>query len=276
MWSSLLFAPLFILLLAIYAQLRLESASEIELVLVNLSFIVFILFPRLRSRLLRRRTFVNAWLQEEHWLSRLLQGGSIYMSIQLIFVVPVAFILLIELHLITYTCWIMFTLLAGISALLRSLVHRYLSALLQPTASSVLAREWATYFFSAGCAVILFYQALYTERLNLSDRALQDALLYTSQNISIGSEGLIGDLIFMRSLKETTFWWSITKLPELLDGLPSTIIWLSKTGLIFIYSFYQLSVVYAFSLWFAGSLECTDPSFYHFLKGERSTLKVQK
>ena len=275
MWSSLLFAPLFVLLLAVYAQLRLISASEVELVLVNLTFVLFILFPRLRSRLLRRRTFVNAWLKQDHWLSRLLQGGAIYMSIQLMCVLPIAFILLVELHLITVTCWMMFIQLAFLSAILRSLLQRRLTTLLQPTAAHVLSREWATYFFAAGCAMILIYQALYTERPDLSDRALQGALSFTEEKMSSHAQGFFGDLMFMRSIKETTFWWSITKLPELLEGLSPTILWLSKSVLIFIYSFYQLSVVYAFSLWFAGVLECTDPSFYRFVKGSQSRLEVQ-
>ena len=271
MWSSLIFAPLFVSLLAMYSVLRIERATEFELIIVNLLFVLFILFPRLRSQLIRRRTLVNSWLRGNHWLRSLLQGGSIYMGVQLILVVPIAFVLLIELPLITINGWIILIPLAFISALFRAGLYRLLCSPLKPNAASVLSREWATYLFSLGSALILLYQALYADRPDLSDRSLQDALLFTSNNLGTEPDGIIGDLMFIRLLKETTFWWSITKLPTLLHGLPVAIIWLSKTGLVLVYSLYQLSVIYAFGQWFAGVLECTDVQFYHFIKGSHPT-----
>ena len=267
MLRSLIFPPLGIVLIASYSLFRLDRAYEFELIGVNLLFILFMLFPRLRSRLLRRRTLVNSWLKEGHWLRKLLQGGSIYLIFQLIFVIPVAFIFLIELHLITIQSWFFFIPLAALVGLAHFLLHRSFQTLLQPMAASVVSRELASYLFMLGAGLIFLYQALYTDRPDLSDRSLHEALLYTQQAQKHTSEGLISDLIFMFTLKENAFWWTIVKIPQLLSAFPQAMIWLAKTGLVIIYTLYQLSVVYAFGQYFAGVLEFTDPQFYLFMKG---------
>lgn len=267
MLRSIIFPPLSVVLLATYALFRLDRALEVELIGVNLLFILFMLFPRLRSRLLRRRTLVNSWLKDGHWLRKLLQGGSIYLIFQLIFVIPVAFIFLIELHLITAKSWTLFIPLATLVGLSHFLLHRSFKTLLKPMAASVVSRELASYLFMIGAGLIFLYQALYTDRPDLSDRSLHEALLYTQEAQKHNSEGLISDLIFMFTLKESAFWWTIVKVPQLLSAFPQAMIWLAKTGLIIIYTLYQLSVVYAFGQYFAGVLEFTDPQFYLFMKG---------
>ncbi len=267
MLRSIIFPPLSILVLAAYSLFRLEQASQFELICVNLILIVFMLLPRLRSRLLRRRTLVNSWLKEGHWLRNLLQGGSIYLIFQLIFVVPVAFIFLIELHLITEHSWFIFMPLATLAGLLHFFMHTSFQNLLKPMAASVLSREFTSYIFMLGAGLIFLYQALYTDRPDLSDRSLHEALLYTQQAQKHTSEGLVSDLIFMFTLKESAFWWTIVNIPQLLSAFPPAMVWLAKTGLVFIYTLYQLSVVYAFGQYFAGVLEFTDSQFYIFMRG---------
>ena len=102
---SVITTPLIVSVLAIYSTIRLREASELELILVNLLFVLMILFPRLRSKLLRRRTYVNGWVRESHWAHGLLQGGSFYLIIQLCLSLPMAFILLVELQHITIQSW---------------------------------------------------------------------------------------------------------------------------------------------------------------------------
>ncbi len=270
MLKGLVIAPLSMSLLSIYSLARLNQSSELELITINLCFILLILFPRIRSKLLRRRTFVNAWMKEGHWLQELLQGGALYMVLQLIISLPVAFVLLIELQHIRLNSWYFLIPLSLVAASTQLIINQQLSGVLKSFAASVLAREWSTYIFMGGSALILGYQALYTVRPDLSDRSLQDAMQFINETTPNLSSGFLGDLMFLSSLKETAFWWTIIKTPELLSSLPSTIVGLCQAGLAGIYTLYQISIVYALGQLFAGILELSDSTFYAFIEGRQS------
>ena len=270
MLFSMITAPLVVSILALYSLTRLLNSSEFELIVVNLCFILLILFPRLRSKLVRRRTFVNAWIKEGHWTRELLQGGSLYLIIQLLISIPAAFLLLIELQHITVNSWYVLIPLSFVVSLGNLLLRRQLSGLLKPFAAGVIAREWSTYIFAGLSAFVLGYQALYATRPDLSDRSLQEALLYISESSPQITAGFFSDLIFLSALKETTFWWAITAIPHQLTSLPEAVIWLCQLALSTVYILYQISVVYALSLMIAGALEIADPSFYAFMKGRSS------
>ena len=268
MLFSVITTPLVISALAIYSLTSLSAASELELISVNLLFILLILFPRLRSKLLRRRTFVNAWVREEHWSRSLLQGGAIYLIPQLLITLPNAFLLLVELQHITLRSWYILIPLSFVVSLVNLGLRRQLSGPLKTSAASVIAREWSTYLFAVLSALILGYQALYTARPDLSDRSLQEALLYVSETTPQIAVGFFGDLMYLSALKETSFWWAITALPQQLSGLPAAVVWLCQYGLAGVYIIYQISVVYALSQVFSGTLELADPQFYAFMRGE--------
>ena len=150
MLKGLVIAPLSMSLLSIYSLARLNQSSELELITINLCFILLILFPRIRSKLLRRRTFVNAWMKEGHWLQELLQGGALYMVLQLIISLPVAFVLLIELQHIRLNSWYFLIPLSLVAASTQLIINQQLSGVLKSFAASVLAREWSTYIFMGG------------------------------------------------------------------------------------------------------------------------------
>ena len=276
MWLNLIIAPIWTSTLAAYSIVRLPTAPEAELIGVNLLFLLFMLFPILRSKLLRRRTFVNAWFKENHWLRELLQGGAIYLFFQVLLILPFAFLFLLELQHISIDSWLLLVPLSFVSALCQKAFYVQLSKSLKPIAASVLSREWATYCFMFGCILIFAQQILYTPHPDLSDRSLQEALLFAEEQSHHKQNGFIGDLIFFSTLKDTAFWWLLMKIPTVLTELPQVLTWLLQLSLSSVYFLYQLSIAYAFSRCFAGALEFADREFYQFISGSASRQPSQE
>ena len=267
LWLGVIVTPVLTFALGAYGLWRAPKATELELICVNLILLLFILFPRLRSKLLRRRTWVNSWLKSGHWLRGLLQGGAVYLAVQLMVAVPAALLLLIELQHITYSTWCSLALWGAFCALARIALFNRFSLALHHNAASVLAREWATTLFMLGAGISVCISTLYAERPDLSTYSLTEALRISSALSTQGGEGLFGDLIFLSALKEDAFWWLITRLPKELSGLPSELILLAQSFLFALYTIYQISVIFVLSQWFAGVLEIVDRDFFSFLTG---------
>lgn len=274
LWLGAITAPVSLALLGFYGQWRVTRASEFELIFINLLFLLLILFPRLRSKLLRRRTWVNSWIRSGHWLRDLLQGGAIYLAIQLVISVPAALILLLELQHIPPSVWLILSCWGFLCSLIRIIAFPRLSKILHKEAASVLAREWATTLFIMGAGAAMLWGVLYMERPDFSQQSLEDALLFTARNVNRGGEGAFADLLFLSALKESGFWWGVVRLPEALSHFPDPLVFLVRTLMICLYSLYQLSVIFALSQLFAGTLEITDREFLTFLRG--SSLKREK
>ena len=269
LWWGILLTPLGLGLLASYGLWRAPHAGESELIGFSLALLVTLLFPRLRSRLLRRRAHVNVWIRRGHPLRSWLQGGSLYLVFQLLLAIPVSLILLVELQHVSGSLWRDLIILGGVCGGARLLIHARLRSVLNRQAASVLAREWAVYLFLGIAALIMLNHTLYASRPNFDDRTLSEALLFTAQVSPVERGGAIRELMFLSALKETAFWWSVIKLPIALKGLPEVVIWLSRSILVLIYALYQLSVLFALSQFVAGMLEFIDREFYTFVRGSR-------
>ena len=267
LWWGVLSAPLSLALIGGYGVWRIPQAGELELIGVNLLLLVTILFPRLRSRLLRRRAWVNVWIRQGHQLRDLLQGGALYLSIQMLIVAPVSLLLLIELRHISVALWRDFIILGAVCGVARAFIHWRFHRFLTRQAASVISREWATYLFLFGAAVVMLNHSLYTSRPDFDDRSLSEALLFTAQAFPDDRGGILSEFMFLSALKETGFWWTVIKLPMALKGLPDGIIWLSRSILILAYSLYQLSVLFALSQYVAGALDIIDKEFFAFFRG---------
>ena len=269
LWWGILLTPLGLGLLACYGLWRAPHASESELIGFSLALLVTLLFPRLRSRLLRRRAHVNVWIQRGHPLRRWLQGGSLYLVFQMLLAIPVSLILLVELQHLSGSLWRDFIVLGAFCGGARLLIHARLSRVLKRQAASVIAREWTVYLFLLIASLVMLNHTLYANRPNFDNRTLSEALLFTAQTSPAERGGAIRELMFLSTLKETAFWWSVIKLPIALKGLPEVVIWLSRSMLVLIYALYQLSVLFALSQFVAGMLDLIDRDFYTFIRGSR-------
>ena len=271
LWLGVLLTPISLALLGGYGIWRAPQASELELIGVNLLILLALLFPRLRSRLLRRRALVNVWMHRGHPLRQWLQGGSLYLIIQLLIVVPISLLLLIELRHLSSEIWRDLIILGAVCSGVRVLIYNRLHSVLRDQAASVVAREWTVYLFLLGAALIMLNHTLYASRPNFDQRSLSEALLFTAQNFPSQRGGFLSELMFLSALKETSFWWSVINLPIALKGLPEGIIWFARSILVCVYALYQLSILFALSQYIAGSLDIVDRAFYGFLRGSNTT-----
>ena len=268
LWFGVFTAPASLALIASYSLWRAPRATELELIFVNLTLLLVILFPRLRSRLLRRRSWVGAWMREGHWLRSLLRGGALYMSVQLIIAIPASLLLLVELQNLTLEMWTYLLALGALCALIRVALFRQLSSPLRVEAASVITREWATWCFFIGAATLTLWYTLYTPQPDLASLSLQDALLLsTEQQPEPSGDGVLNEVMWVTAVKESVFWWTILNAPRLLVDLPELVRWAAQVTLIGVYALYHLSALFALSQYVAGSLECVDRHFYRFLRG---------
>jgi len=260
-------------MLSLYAQ-RITYATEIELAGLSLLCSILMMFPKLRSGLLRRRLLVNTWMRDDHPLRSFLQGGSIYASIKLLIVFPLATLIIAELQIIHRLEWLCLIGTATLASLLRLWIHRGLKRAFYLTPSWILAREWSTSIFLGLSILILLPLSLYLPRPDLTGLSLQQALAQTYPTTTESALGLFGMVQGLSSVKEVSFWWILLNLPTLLEGAPSWIISASMFGIGGLYALYSISVVYAFSWLLAGLLELGDPSFYRFMRSRTSTRQV--
>jgi hypothetical protein len=260
-------------MLSLYAQ-RITYASELELAGLSLLCSILMMFPKLRSGLLRRRLVVNTWMRDDHPLRALLQGGSIYASIKLLLVFPLATLIIAELQIIHRLEWLCLIGTATLASLLRLWIYRVLKRGFYLTPSWILAREWSTSIFLGLSILILLPLSLYLPRPDLTGLSLQQALTQSYPTTTETSLGLFGMIQGLSSVKEVSFWWTLLNLPELLKGAPSWLISASMLGIGGLYALYSISVVYAFSRFTAGLLELGDPSFYRFMRSHKANRQV--
>jgi hypothetical protein len=247
---------------------RAREASELELSVAVTALSFLMMLPLLRSRLIRRRLWVNTWMAERATLTELLQGGVIFASLTFALSVPWAVLLISELVNLSVEQRYALCGLAALSVGARALFRRVLRVSFTEVPVSLLSREWGARVYGLLGVITLIPITLYQDRIDMKGLALQEALLRSG----VTDEGLGLFAFLQRSveLKEVSFWWLIENIDVLLSGAPPVLIKATRFALAGLYTLYSISIVYGFSKVMSASLELTDPVARRFFWGERA------
>lgn len=246
---------------------RAREASELELTVMTTLFALIMMLPKLRSRLVRRRLWVNTWMREKAALTELLQGGVIFATYTLFLSLPWAALLVAELNNITAQQALTLSALAGLTTLMRASLRRWFERVFDEVPASLFAREWSGRAFLGLGVLSLIPTTLYQDRLNLQGLSLQEALLLSgvTEEAGFGIFGLIRELA---TLKEVSFWWLIENIDTLLKGSKPALITITRYGLGALYTVYAISILYSFTRLVSALHELTDPVARRFFWGQ--------
>ena len=245
-----------------------KGASELALTSLALGFTLLLTLPTLRSRLMRRRLWVNTWMRQRGTLTELLQGGALYAMVTFLLCLPWATLITAELINISPTQALILGGGTSLMVWLKAWLEGTLKHVFSAAPSSLLSREWGVALGMSLCALALIPAALYQPRPDLQGVSLQEALLLTSGGTEASaSGGLFGLLQSLVELKEVSFWWALQNLDVLLADLPPRLIAWLRLALGGLYTLYSLSVVYAFSRLQGALIELTDAHARSFLIG---------
>lgn len=247
---------------------RARQASELELTICTMVFTFFMMLPMLRSKLVRRRLWVNVWMREKALLTGILQGGVIFATFTFCLTAPWATLLLAELSQITDEQAMILSLLAGLTTLLRTGLQTWFSSVFDEVPSSLFSREWSARIYLILGIFCLIPTILYQDRIDLNGRSLQDALLLSGIT-ERGSFGIFGLIRELAALKEVSFWWLIDNIDRLLTKTNPVLIQIVRYGLGALYTLYAISIVYCFTRLVSALHELTDPIARRFFWGQK-------
>ena len=268
----LLLAPVGLYMIA-HTSKMMNQAPEWVLIIINLLVAFLLLFPQLRSQLIRRRLLVNTWFRQDSTILHLIQGGVLYGSLRFLLVLPLAMLLVAELQHISLIQWYIIIIITLFISGGKILVERKLNRLVYKHPASILSREWMVWTFIILTIPCWCYLVLHTSKANLQGLSLEQVI--TQMEVSGIEEGLFNSLQMLSVFKENLFWWLFLNLKTLLSNFPDWLFTISHYTLLIVYLIYSVSIVYLLSRLIGGLLELSDPCFYVFFKDPIQAYQAQ-
>ncbi|ALG67699.1 hypothetical protein [Beggiatoa leptomitoformis] len=175
-------------------------------ILALLPIVGIIAISMLESALVHRRAFINTYLNPDNWLYRLLRGGFIMATWQIIKALFFGLFLLVEV--ISWDFWVWLVLLIDVVFIFIAyrVINNCLAIYFRPAYSTIISRHYLVIINTVLFSIILTIVSFYTPHADYREITWQLAVDYETTKIQIACDEF-ATLARLSVTKNTLSWW---------------------------------------------------------------------